>query len=146
MKTMMTRGGSARKRSTTKMISRFRGRMPKLRSSASVSPQGKAGAGKGGAGRGGAGERAEEIDDEDDQQVQGPDAEAAQQRERKPASDAGDDDERRELDGDERAVGDVGRVLRHDPGVEEGLDEAVPVGHRRSQWRWIWPMKARVRS
>src|SRR5947209_4813025 len=38
MNTMMTSGGSARKRSTTKTISRLTGRQPRLRSSASASP------------------------------------------------------------------------------------------------------------
>src|SRR5882672_6342947 len=38
MKTMMTSGGSARKRSTLKTISRLTGRKPALRSSASASP------------------------------------------------------------------------------------------------------------
>src|SRR5258706_16341089 len=38
MKTMMTSGGRARKRSTTKPISRVTGRKPRLRRSASASP------------------------------------------------------------------------------------------------------------
>src|SRR5204863_6212482 len=85
---------------------------------------------------------AEEIDHEHDQQVHRPEAEAAQERQGEASGEPGGDDERRELDGHDHAVRDVGQVLRHHPRVEERVDEAVPVGH---QCRWIWLMKARVR-
>jgi hypothetical protein len=78
-------------------------------------------------------QRAEQVDDEDDQQVDRPQAQAAQQRERQSRGNAADDHQRGELERDQHAVGDVGQVLRHHLGVEERLDEAVPVGHRRSR-------------
>src|SRR3970040_1913200 len=58
---------------------------------------------------------------------------------------ARDDDEEGKLDRDHHAGQDVRQVLEHDLGVEERIGEAIPV-RQASQCRWIWPMKARVRS
>src|SRR6266481_3028008 len=88
-------------------------------------------------------QRAEEVDDEDDQPVERPDAEASQERQRQARGDARDDNEAGQLDRDHHAGENVRQVLEHDLAVEEGLGEALPVP---AQCRWIWPMKARVRS
>src|SRR5207245_479927 len=84
-----------------------------------------------------------QMDDADDQPVERPDGEAPEQRQGQAGGNARDDDEDGKLDRDHHTGQDVRQVLEHDLRIEEGLGEAVPTS---AQCRWIWPMKARVRS
>ena len=90
-------------------------------------------------------QRAEHVDEDHDQRVDGRHAKSAQDRKRKPERNAGDHDGRGDLDRHHHALHDGRQVaLDHLP-LEEGVEKARPSRPWRSQ-RASSATKARVRA